>query len=179
MLGGGAVGQLVARLAHARGMAVTVVEPLASRREVASRAGVAAVHPESVAGTVASTPDGAGFDVVLECAGFSGAVGASTAIARSGGRVAVLGVSTARIDITPWDLIARELTIQGVLSHTLADFAEALEALTSGLVDAAGIVSDVVPLEEAIGGAFEALLHSGEHLKVLVATGVTGQAKLG
>ncbi|HYP73523.1 MAG TPA: alcohol dehydrogenase catalytic domain-containing protein [Microbacterium sp.] len=179
VLGGGAVGQLVARLARARGTDVTLIEPMAARREVAERSGITAVHPDALAEAVAATPDGAGFDVVLECAGFDGAVRTSADIARSGGRVAVLGVSTSAIDVTPWDLIARELTVQGVLSHTLADFAEALDALTSGLVDPAGIVSNVVPLSEAIEGAFEPLRDPGAHLKIIITSGFTGQANIG
>lgn len=169
VLGGGAVGQLVARLAADRGMHVTLVEPLESRRRTAELAGLTAVTPDAVDEALARTPDGLGFDVVLECAGFAGAVRAAARLGRPGARIAVLGVSTTRLDLSPWDLVAREQTLLGVLSHTQRDFAEALAALAEGRVPTTGIVTDVVPLADALAGAFEPLLREpGEHLKVVV-----------
>lgn len=169
VLGGGAVGQLVARLAADRGMQVTLVERLESRRRTAELAGITSVAPGAVDATLARTPDGLGYDVVLECAGFAGAVRAATQLGRPGARIAVLGVSTSMLDISPWELVSREQSLFGILSHTQVDFAEALAALADGRVPTEGIVTDVVPLADALEGAFEPLLREpGEHLKVVV-----------
>lgn len=160
VLGGGTIGQLAARLVVRAGARALLVEPHPSRRHVAERAGIPTATPDEPPGDA---------DVTLECAGYPGSVADAAAATRPGGRIAVLGVSTHQLGLTAWDVIRREQHILGVLSHTLADFTAAVRTLADGDIDVSGIVTDLVPLSNAIEGAFVPLRDApADHLKIVV-----------
>lgn len=93
VIGCGPIGQLVIRLAVLSGAAsVLAVEPLAHRRELASRAGARVTEPDAAAEIVRSIGDGIGVDAVIEVAGTDDAVDLSVKVCRPGGRVVLAGI---------------------------------------------------------------------------------------
>jgi len=75
VFGQGVVGLLVTQLMERAGAAVTAVEPIALRRELALRGGAEdAVTPEAAAARIATRTNGRGADVVIEASGNGGAL---------------------------------------------------------------------------------------------------------
>ena len=75
VFGQGVVGLLVTQLMERAGAAVTAVEPIAVRRELALRGGAEdAVTPEAAAARIATRTNGRGADVVIEASGNGGAL---------------------------------------------------------------------------------------------------------
>jgi len=164
VLGGGAIGQLAARVAAHTGAAVRLAEPRPPRRRAAERAGL------RTAGTHTALPDDA--DAAIDCAGYPGSAADAMATTRPGGRTALVGVSTGRLGLTAWDVIRRERHLLGVLSHTMSDFTAAVHLLATGAIDVSGLVTDVVPLSAAIDDAFVPLRDApGDRIKTVIVPG--------
>jgi (R,R)-butanediol dehydrogenase/meso-butanediol dehydrogenase/diacetyl reductase len=109
-------------------------------REAARQAGATTeVAPEAAAGLDA--------DIAFETAGAPPAVTASIAAVRRGGQVVVLGGHPGTVGLDLLDLVVREVTLQGSVSHCRADFAEAARAITAGELARTPRVVQLAPLE--------------------------------
>ncbi len=108
--------------------------------------------------------EGRGADVVIEATGNPTAGAAALATAAKGARVALTGVFTQPATVHLDHIVRRELNVYGTLCYTRAQFAEALRLLAVRAVDAAPIVTHVLPLSE-IGLALD-LLRRHEAIKV-------------
>jgi 2-desacetyl-2-hydroxyethyl bacteriochlorophyllide A dehydrogenase len=111
VLGGGAIGLILAQLARAQGAArVVVSEPAVPRRQVTGQLGLEAVPPDLLATTLAE-----GAHVVIEAVGAAQTAAQALDIVRPGGTVLFFGVAPigARIQIEPFQVYKKELTIRG------------------------------------------------------------------
>lgn len=88
-----------------------------------------------------------GFDVVLQCAGSADADQLALAAAGPGGRVILVGASTAPFETRSVDLIWRELTVIGSRGMTRADIAEVIDLYLEGAITVAHLTRRVRPLE--------------------------------
>ena len=70
--------------------------------------------------------------MVFETAGAAPAVAASFAAVRRGGRIVVMGGHPGPTEVDLLDLVIREVTLQGSVSHCFADFVAAAGAITAG-----------------------------------------------
>jgi (R,R)-butanediol dehydrogenase/meso-butanediol dehydrogenase/diacetyl reductase len=130
-----------------------------SSREAARSAGATTVvAPEAAAGVEA--------EIAFETAGAAAAVTASIGAVRPGGQVVVLGGHPATsVGLDLLDLVVREVTVQGSVSHCRADFAAA-RAITAGelgrtrRVEFAPLEAGPALLREA-GGATKRILVPG------------------
>ena len=169
VVGAGAVGLMAVQAARAFGAgSVAVVEPLAGRRSLACRLGAdRAVPPDDVAALQA--------DVAVESAGRPHAVATAVRALRSGGRAVLLGLGTRPVSVLPMDLVGAEKSIIGSLSHVWdTDFRIALGLMGRGVVQAAPLVTDRIPITAAVSGGLELLRDEPEkHLKILVRPGGT------
>jgi threonine dehydrogenase-like Zn-dependent dehydrogenase len=82
-------------------------------------------------------------------------------------RVAVVGVCMEPDRILPFFAIAKELSLHFALAYGVDEFAGALRALAEGEIDASPMITGTVGLD-GVPGAFEALAHPDEHVKILV-----------
>jgi alcohol dehydrogenase, propanol-preferring len=123
LVGGGPVGLLVAELLAARGIPVTVVEPLEPRRNVLDEFGHAVVSGiEQVAGP---------FDAVVDCAGAPSAVGPGLDRVAPRGLFVVVGYT----EVPALDLAVvarRELRVHGIRSGSRLHLEEVLRAAAEG-----------------------------------------------
>jgi threonine dehydrogenase-like Zn-dependent dehydrogenase len=87
------------------------------------------------------------------------------ALAR-GGTVVIVGVPSRPVEVPIFLLQDRQIRLQGATTSVAEDYAEAMEIIASGAVDAGTMVTASFPLERA-RDAFAAAA-SGKHLKVLV-----------
>lgn len=157
VLGGGVIGMLVVQLARLAGATrVVMVTRQEAKRQLAESLGATAgVDPsasanlvEAVAGAGGVLPGGA--DVVIECAGVPETVAQAPWLAKRGGTVVVLGVLSpdVRVEISPYDILLRELTLLGSFVNPFTH-ARAAALIAGGTVRVAPLISRRVGLEDA------------------------------
>lgn len=140
------------------------------RRELAGAMGAdAAVDPRETPPMAALERRGAYGEVVLfDAIGVPGTIDMAMSEApRRGARIVVAGVCMQDDRIRPMAGIEKELSIKFVLAYTPAEFADSLDAITDGRIDASKMVTGKVGLE-GVAGAFETLGDPEEHCKIIV-----------
>jgi threonine dehydrogenase-like Zn-dependent dehydrogenase len=105
--------------------------------------------------------------VAFEAVGVPGMLQSLLADLPPGTRVAVVGVCMEPDQILPFFAIAKELSLHFALAYGADEFAGALRALAEGAIDASPMITGSVDLD-GVPGAFEALAHPDEHVKILV-----------
>lgn len=167
VLGLGSIGLLFVLLLHHRGAAVLGVDPLAERRELATRLGAAAVAPSLSPDAAHALSDGRGADLVIVTGGGAAALAAAAAALRDGGAVHVFaGGEAPALPVPLATLYHRELTIAATYSSSPADLAEAHRLVTTGAVKLDGLITHRLPLERLADGV--ALMRAHRALKVYV-----------
>ena len=144
VFGAGAIGLLLALLLRSSEHSVTLVECSAARRELATQLGFYVIDTE-LAGQKRAE-----FDVCFEATGNPSAVTDAVDSTRPGGSVVLLGVSTRDLGLSAWRLVEGEISLISSKSHTMKDFAEAVEALVSGVIDVSPLPLELFPLEDAL-----------------------------
>ena len=156
VFGAGPIGFATAIAARDRGATVVVVDPLASRRDLVARAGF-----EAGATDVASIEHlrgEVGPHVVIDTTGRPDVLQTALDVASNGGRVVVVGLTSATAPVCSGTLPFKELDVLGVSCCVADEFAAAVD-----LVGAHGklfdtFVSHTFPLT-GVGDAFELLEH--------------------
>jgi (R,R)-butanediol dehydrogenase/meso-butanediol dehydrogenase/diacetyl reductase/L-iditol 2-dehydrogenase len=169
--GGGPIGQIATQLlARAGATELTMVEPIAERRDLAL--GYGAVHvidptTEDLTARAMEITGGLGYDVVLDASGSTRAVGTLPDVTQRGGTL-IYGAMYPNEFEMPFNIAQlcyfKELTISGLFVSPYA-FPRALQLLPSLDLDA--FTQAVYPLERA-SEAFDVHL-SGAHPKVVIA----------
>lgn len=123
IVGCGPIGLLGIHAAVSEGHEVTAVEPLASRRGLASAFGATEVRDDI------ATLEGLDADVVLDAVGVAETIRAGVRAVRRGGSVIVLGLAAEEGTLPIADLVRRGVAIRGHYAYTAADFAAAARML--------------------------------------------------
>jgi D-arabinitol dehydrogenase (NADP+) len=176
VFGAGPTGLLLSQLlVHGNAARLTVAAPSPAKLELARALGAdhtVLVDRTDPGAATAELLDQAplGYDAVVEATGSPAVLAGCVPLTRTGGTVLVYGVGAEsdRVEISPYEVFARELTIKGSFAQTHC-FGRALRALTSGRVRTDGIVTDVVPLsafDEAL-----AAVRSSASVKAVVVPG--------
>jgi L-iditol 2-dehydrogenase len=168
--GGGPIGQLVLQVMKMYGAtSLTMIEPIASRREMALRHGAKhVIDPlsEDLMARAAEITKGRGYDVVIDASGSPNAVGGLLDLAAKGGTV-VYGAmypQTFEMPVNLSDyLYLKELTLTGAFISPYT-FPRALQVLPHLEVDE--LLQGIFALEDAVA-AFETHL-AGTFPKVLI-----------
>lgn len=168
--GAGPIGLLTVLAAKRAGAGlVAVSEPAEHRREEASVLGADAVLDPAetdVQAAVLEATGGTGADAAAECSGASPAIDACLASVRSGGRIAVAGVTDQPHAVDLFHLLTTEKELVGCLGYT-AEFQQAVKELIAGTIDISPLVSEV-PLAAVPGIFAEHTAGRSRHHKVLV-----------
>jgi L-iditol 2-dehydrogenase len=168
--GGGPIGQLALQLlARAGATSLTLIEPIADRRELALATGAEhVIDPvgEDQAARAAEITGGRGYDVVVDASGSTRATRGLLDLATQGGTV-VYGAMYPEdyelpLNISSY-LYRRELTITGVFISPYT-FPRAVQLLPSLRLEA--FARSVFPLDQAVEAFAEHL--TGRHPKVLI-----------
>jgi D-arabinitol dehydrogenase (NADP+) len=115
-----------------------------------------------------ASPNGDGYDVVVEATGVTAVGNICVPLTRNGGTVLVYGVTRPdeRLSVSPFELFRREITIKGSYAE-MTSFAAAIAALRTGRVRTDGIISHRFPLDD-YGRALETLASDPTAHKVLI-----------
>jgi len=147
VIGGGVIGLLAVQLAALAGAEVMLLTRSAEKQALGLNTG--ADHAVGDAGAARDLwPEGA--DLVMECAGVGATVAMSPGLARTGGRVVVLGVlpQGERVSIEPFDLLFREVQLHFSFLNPFTQ-ARAARMVAEGTIAVAPLISRTIPLDEA------------------------------
>lgn len=172
IVGAGPIGLMALMAARIRGAKRVVAIEVAERRiEAAKQCGADAVidptreDPEKRALEIT---DGAGFDLVMECAGQPATVLMAGKLTRTRGRLVIMGVfeKPAAIDLT--DVVFREKVISGSMSG-YGVYDETIRIMTDPRFRGDLLITDHIGLDDLVGKGYNGLLNEkNTHVKMLV-----------
>ena len=173
--GAGPIGALAALAADAAGAArIFVSEPNPARRaRVASLSGaVVTIDPAStnVSEFVRdNTFEGLGCDASIECAGHPRAIADCLSSVRACGTVVLVGLTAAKIELSPFDLIVRNVRLQGSLCYPTTLWPRIYSMIENGRFPVDELIDAEIGLGGLVKGGFEPLLNPrGSMMKILV-----------
>ncbi len=175
VLGAGPTGLLLAQLIGSGGAtSITVADIVPFKLETAAGLGVdKTVHitkdaAENIDALRDVSPNGDGYDVVVEASGVTAVGNICVPLTRNGGTVLVYGVARPdeRLSVSPFELFRREITIKGSYAE-MTSFAAAIAALRTGRVHTDGIISHRFSLDD-YGKALETLASDPTAHKVVI-----------
>jgi L-iditol 2-dehydrogenase len=166
VVGAGAIGALMVRMAVDRGAAdVFVTDVVASRLEVARAQGATPLEGDPDEALLAAT-DGRGVDVVIDAVGVEPTWALALRAVRAGGRIEAVGLGSASGSIDHFAVIGKEATITGSFAWTDEDFGNALALIEAGTIDTTGWFS-TMPFADG-QRAFEQLVDTTDRFKVVL-----------
>jgi 2-desacetyl-2-hydroxyethyl bacteriochlorophyllide A dehydrogenase len=157
VLGLGVTGQLHVQLAKARGATVIGVTRSADKRALAETLGADLTIPggDRAVELVREATEGRGPDVVIETTGVVQQLASAVDMVRSGGRILMFGIITAKEGALPfYDLYYKELSLINARVAKSEDYPGAIGLVQHGQVRLQPLISDVMPLgdlKSAIG----------------------------
>jgi (R,R)-butanediol dehydrogenase / meso-butanediol dehydrogenase / diacetyl reductase len=147
---------------HLGAREITVSDPMAGRRELASKLGA-----DHVIDPAAEKLSGR-YGVVLECVGIPGMIGTAIRAAALHGRVVVAGACQKPDTFVPMYAFMKELSLRFSIYYRRQNFAYTVAMLTAGRIDPRPLISSRVSLDE-LPGAFKALKQGApDQCKVIV-----------
>lgn len=163
---------LAANLRQAR--QIVAVEVAQRRKETARKLGASDVidpSQEDPEKRALELTHGEGFDVVIECAGQPQTAQLAGRLARTRGRVVVMGVfeKPAAFDLT--DLVFREKTVSGSMSG-FGLYEETIRLMTDPRFRGEELITGRIPLDDLVEKGYRGLLYEKENnVKTLVSPG--------
>ncbi len=153
VVGAGPMGLLHVQLARLRGAALLICsEPHPGRSRLAGRLGADVVIDPSVNDPVEAVLDatgGRGADIVIEAVGSIPTYRQAFRMVRRGGTVLAFGAAPSgeTLEMSPFDIYARELTVLGSYAATYGTYEDAIALIGSGRVEVDSSISDTYPLD--------------------------------
>jgi 2-desacetyl-2-hydroxyethyl bacteriochlorophyllide A dehydrogenase len=175
VIGAGPMGLAHVAMSRLHGAAQVIVsEPDPARRERARKLG-SDVEVDPLSGgldEVMQATGGRGADVVIEAVGSARTYTQAIDLARRGGRVLAYGAAPAdaTIEIRPFDIYSKELTIVGSYAGTYETWPKAIDLISSGRFDPNQLIDSVRPLTDVMH-AIESLETDKSVVKVQVQIG--------
>ena len=163
----GALAILVARQAGAREIVATDITdvPLALARRIGADAALnTASAPKALDRFKA---DKGYFDVVFEASGSAIALAGALEVTRPGGVIVQVGLGGGDMTLPVNLLVAKEISLRGTFRFH-EEFAWAVDFLAAGAIDVSPLLTEIVPLAEAVR-AFDLAADRTRAMKVLLA----------
>jgi 2-desacetyl-2-hydroxyethyl bacteriochlorophyllide A dehydrogenase len=173
VLGGGPIGNLHVQLARQVGAAPVIVsEPDAARADWALRSGADVVVTDAaeLRARVLAATEGRGADLVIESVGLPALYEQAMDLVRPGGRVLAFGLAEqgAHARYQPFNVVLKELALQGSVAGMGEDMHEAMRLISHGRVQLRDFVETVFPLAR-VAQAMEAFVSDRSIRKVQIA----------
>ena len=172
VLGLGVTGQLHVQLAKARGASPVIgITRSAEKRELALRLGADSAFPggPGVISKVREATGGRGADVVIESTGMLPVLADGIQMARSGGRLLLFGIITAKQGELPfYDLYFKELALINARVAKSEDYPNSIELVQRGAIRLEPLVSHVMPLDELNAAISMLGSDNGQRMKIIL-----------
>ena len=115
------------------------------------------------------TEEGVGVDAAIECAGNGRALQSCLEAVRPQGTVVQVGLMGAPVEISPFDMTMRDVTLRGSLNYPLTVWPRIFAMIRSGLYPVDDIVDGVIAMDDVVKDGFLPLLDkAGAKMKILV-----------
>ena len=176
VIGGGPIGTLIALVARAASARVLISEVNPFRLALARELGIETIHPGEcdLAAHVNEQTGGAGADVVFEVSASAAGAAAMTDLARTRGRIVVVGIFSQPPQVNLHRVFWRELSLIGARVYEREDFDRAIELAASGVLPLDRLITDIRPLDQ-LGASLEQMESGGEVMKILLEIDATSQ----
>jgi (R,R)-butanediol dehydrogenase / meso-butanediol dehydrogenase / diacetyl reductase len=164
VVGAGPIGLLTALVLRNRGVRRTVVcSRNAARARRAAALGFEVRSPDELSREPLAPA------CVVDCAGSPSSAQLGVELLAPRGRLLLVGLSLAPLQLSAPPIVIKEVEIRGVLTYNRRQFQSAIELLALGVIPVEALITNVVPLSEA-EAAFQALSAPGsDQLKILLA----------
>ncbi len=172
VFGLGVTGQLHVQLAKAAGASTVIgITRSADKRALAETLGadLTMAGDEAAIAKVREATDGRGADVVIETTGMLPSLSSGIHMARSGGRILLFGIFTAKDGSLPfYDLYFKELSLIGARVARSEDYPAAIALVERGDVKLRPLVSNVMPLAELDAAVAMLGSENGARMKIIL-----------
>jgi 2-desacetyl-2-hydroxyethyl bacteriochlorophyllide A dehydrogenase len=167
VLGAGPIGVLMARMSLERGAGrVWITDTVASRLELARAQGASPLDAADVEEQILAATKGRGVSVVIDAVGISATWALAIRAVRAGGRIEMVGLGEASVEIDAFGVIGKEVSITGSYAWVDEDFEAAVELVESGVIDTTGWFTPATFDEGQ--RAFEELVDTTDRFKVVL-----------
>lgn len=171
VMGAGTIGLATLMCAKAAGASkIYTIEMAKARKEYALKAGATAVLDPTetdIVKTVKELTNG-GADVVFECIGNDKTAPIAIELARSAGRVVIVGIFEKASTLNFNALSFTEKEVTGSLGY-YGEFAPAIQLVSDGRIDVEPLITGKIRLEDIVDKGFEELVNrKEENIKILV-----------
>ena len=169
VLGAGPIGMLIALLAKTKGARVLVSEINKFRINLARELGMNVVNPLEIdlPKYVEEETGTAGADVVFEVTGLAAGAEMMTKLARTRGRIVVVGVFAEPVQVNLPRIFMRELQLRGVRVYEPEDFETAISLVAAKELPIERLISEIRSLEQ-VQTTFEEIEKGANFMKVLL-----------
>jgi 2-desacetyl-2-hydroxyethyl bacteriochlorophyllide A dehydrogenase len=175
VFGLGVTGQLHVQLAKAAGAGTVIgITRSADKRALAETLGadLTMAGDEAAIAKVRDATGGRGADVVIETTGMLPSLSSGIHMARSGGRILLFGIFTAKDGSLPfYDLYFKELSLIGARVARSEDYPAAIALVERGDVKLRPLVSNVMPLAELDAAVAMLGSENGARMKIILEHG--------
>ena len=152
VIGGGPVGQLTSLAAQACGAGVVIlVEPVESRRHLATIEGALAAAPDDARALVEQNTDGRGADAVIDAIGGQTGLTMAFDLVRRRGTIVSAGVHTEAWSLPAGRAFADELCLRFAIGDPMRHGDEIAGLVRSGAIDPTVVASETIGLDDAPG----------------------------
>lgn len=170
--GAGTIGLLLLKAARYYGAGKIIVTDLSSYRlGVAKQNGADIIINPSVQDLNQVLRENSvhdSIDIAFEAVGITATVQQTVDCVCNNGIIIWVGNSDQMVTLNMQSVVTREVIIKGTYVFTEEDFADSIRLLSESNVDITGVVSGIIPLEEAVAAFEELSAGRGELIKVLV-----------
>ena len=169
VLGGGPIGALIGLVARQRGANVVVSEVNPGRIALLHNLGFETINPKEVdiAQAVEARTGGAGADVVFEVTAHPSGAATMTQLARTRGRIVIVGIFSQPPPVDLFRCFWRELRLIGARVYEAQDFQRAIDLIAAGTLQLEPLVTKVLDLPDLSAG-MHLLEQGGDVMKVLI-----------
>jgi L-iditol 2-dehydrogenase len=170
IIGAGTIGLFIFQACKIKGARRLIVADIDEfRLDVATRLGAdEVVNPakSDLTETILGKTQNKGADVTFEAVGYASTFQNAVSVTKTGGHLIAVGNSEKRAEFNLQEFVAAELTFRGSYASS-GEFRDCIELVASGKINAAPLISDVLPLADG-QRAFNRLLKAEENLLKIV-----------
>lgn len=164
IIGSGAVGLMAIQVVKNKDAGkIYAVDTLDYRLELAKKLGAIKTINAKKEDPLKKVLACSGLDTVFEAVGHEKTVQQALAMVRKGGKVTIIGMLEATMEIGMLDVTVKEIEIRGSYGYTSNDFKQALKLIVDGKVKVKPLITHVLPLKDIVEG-FEILSTVSENV---------------
>ena len=169
VIGAGTIGLMTIQVLNAAGASeIFVIEPIASKQDLALKCGASKVYPPKKSNRINRDTNKIGPDHIFDCVGIPDSFMTSLQLAKRGGEITVIGIHVEPFEMKGFmSLMLKNLTMRGVYGYTRDIWKEALKLVDKQKIDLGAIITRTVSLDE-VPKVFEELSKQHDDVKVLV-----------